>query len=80
MNENIRFFGWLLLYIGSILMFIGVMAVIDFVHIQIEIFGINLDRISERIAWIVCWLVAVVTGGLLISLTSPENQNKSVQS
>lgn len=75
MNENIRIFGWLLLGLGFVLTFLGVMAVVGLIHVQIDVFGVNLDTIQERVAWIVLWIVAAVTGGLLIGLTSPENQN-----
>ncbi len=75
MNENIRIFGWLLLGLGFVLTFLGVMAVVGLIHVQIDVFGVNLDTIQERVAWIVLWIVAAVTGGLLIGLTSPENQD-----
>lgn len=74
MNENIRIFGWLLLGMGFVLALLGVMAVIGLVHVQIDAFGVNLDTIQERVAWIVLWMVAAVTGGLLLGLTRPESQ------
>ncbi len=78
MNIRIRVFGWLLFSIGSFLTFLGLMSVIGIVHVQIEAFGINIDTLQERIAWIVSWLVTVITGGLLLALTSPIQQEKSV--
>lgn len=78
MNENIRIFGWLLLGMGFVLTLLGVMAIIGLVHVQIDAFGVNLDTIQERIAWVVLWVVAAVTGGLLLGLTNPEDQEKSV--
>lgn len=78
MNIRIRVFGWLLFSIGSFLTFLGLMSMIGIVHVRIEAFGINIDTLQERIAWIVSWLVTVITGGLLLALTTPIQQEKSV--
>lgn len=72
MNYNIRIFGWLLLGVGSVLIFVGVMALFGLVHVQIDFFGINLDTMEERIAWIVSWFVIFVLGSLLVALTQPR--------
>lgn len=77
MNERIRVFGWLLFGIGSILTLIGLIALIAVININIDAIGVDLDTTVERIAWIVCWLVAVVSGGILLALTQPENEKKS---
>lgn len=78
MNIRIRVFGWLLFSIGSFLTFLGLMSMIGIVHVRIEAFGINIDTLQERIAWIVSWLVTVITGGLFLALTTPIQQEKSV--
>lgn len=72
MNYNIRVFGWLLLGMGSILAFIGLMAIVGLIHVQIDFFGVNLDTMQERIAWIISWFVVFVVGSLLIALTQPR--------
>ena len=72
MNYNIRVFGWLLLGMGSILAFIGLMAVVGLIHVQIDFFGVDLDTMQERIAWIFSWLLVFVVGSLLIALTQPR--------
>lgn len=76
MNEHIRAFGWLLFGIGSILTLMGLVALIAAMNIQIDAIGVDLDTTIERIAWIVCWLVAVVSGGILLALTQPDNGNR----
>lgn len=78
MNDPIRLFGWLLFGTGSILTLIGLIALIAVINIHIDVIGIDLDTTIERIAWIVSWLVAVVSGGMLLALTHPENHKRSV--
>lgn len=75
MNDHIRLFGWLLFGTGSILTLIGLIALIAAINVNIDAIGVDLDTTIERVAWIVCWLVAVVSGGLLLALTQPDNGN-----
>lgn len=77
MNVHIRVFGWLLFGMGSVLTVLGVLAITGLIQVRIDYFGINLDTMQERIAWIFSWMVVVVSGSLLLALTSPNSQNKS---
>lgn len=74
MNDHIRMFGWVLFGIGCLLTMAGLVALVEFVHIQVDAVGINLDTTTERIAWIVSWLVAAVSGGLLLALTHRDSR------
>ncbi len=73
MNHHIRMFGWVLFGIGSLLTLTGLVALIGFLNIQVDAVGIDVDTTAERIAWIVTWLVVVISGGLLLALTRREN-------
>lgn len=74
MNDHIRMFGWVLFGIGCLLTLTGLVALIGFVNIQVDAVGIDLDTTTERVAWIVTWLVAAVSGGLLLALTHRDNR------
>ena len=78
MNDHIRLFGWLLFGTGSILTLIGLVALVAVINIHIDVLGIDLDTTIERIAWIVSWLVAVVSGGMLLALTGARKHDDSV--
>ena len=76
MNTFIRSFGWLLLGIGSLLTLVGIIALPGWIQVRVDSFGLDLDTIQEWIAWIMCWLVTVITGGLLVGLTNPKRRLK----
>lgn len=75
MNENIRVLGWIILGIGFLLIAWGLLSFSSLVHVKIDLMGVDLDTIQERIAWIVCWFVVAVTGGLFVRLTQPKTNN-----
>lgn len=75
MNVHLRSFGWLLLLMGTILTLLGVIALPGWINVRIDAFGVDLDTLAEQIAWIVCWVVMIVTGGLLLGLTNPHHHH-----
>ena len=61
-NYYLRVFGWVFLGMGLVLGGVTALALMGLIPLEITIFGRNVDDRSERVRWLVGWLITAVAG------------------